>query len=118
MRCGTLRGAALSTTSGDFERQVGSQLDTDGREAEAGNGQWIALYKSGPAYQVLDNRTLMAVWRDAVTIAEPINSKFRRLPEGQAPQRAEHYRTLWRRFHAVRNLAALAALACLAAAAV
>jgi hypothetical protein len=67
MRCGTLRGAALSTTSGDFERQVGSQLDTDGREAEAGNGQWIALYKSGPAYQVLDNRTLMAVWRDAVT---------------------------------------------------
>jgi hypothetical protein len=52
------------------------------------------------------------------TIAEPINSKFRRLPEGQAPQRADHYRTLWRRFHALRNLAALAALACLAAAAV
>jgi uncharacterized membrane protein len=54
----------------------------------------------------------------SITIAEPINAKFRRLPEGQAPQRAERYRTLWRRFHAVRNLAALAALACLAAAAV
>jgi Domain of unknown function (DUF1772) len=54
----------------------------------------------------------------SITIAEPINSKFRRLPEGQAPQRAEHYRILWRRFHAVRNLAALAALACLAAAVV
>jgi hypothetical protein len=54
----------------------------------------------------------------SITIAEPINSKFRRLPEGQAPQRAEHYRTLWRRFHAVRNLAALAALTCFAAAAV
>jgi hypothetical protein len=54
----------------------------------------------------------------SITIAEPINSKFRRLPEGQVPQRAEHYRTLWRHFHAVRNLAALAALACLAAAAV
>jgi ferric-dicitrate binding protein FerR (iron transport regulator) len=54
----------------------------------------------------------------SITIAEPINSKFRRLPEGQAPQRAEHHRSLWRRFHAVRNLAALAALACLAAAAV
>src|SRR5258708_17518367 len=38
----------------------------------------------------------------SITIAEPINSKFRRLPEGQAPQRAEHYRTVWRRFHAVR----------------
>jgi len=54
----------------------------------------------------------------SVTIAEPINSKFRRLPEGKVPQRAEHYRTLWRRFHAARNLAALAALTCLAAAAV
>ena len=54
----------------------------------------------------------------SITIAEPINSKFRRLPEGQVPQRAEHYRTLWRHFHAVRNLVALAALACLAAAAV
>jgi len=54
----------------------------------------------------------------SITIAEQINAKFRRLPEGQAPQRAERYRTLWRRFHAVRNLAALAALAGLAAAAV
>ena len=54
----------------------------------------------------------------SITIAEPINSKFRRLPEGQAPEGAEHYRTLWRRFHAMRNLTALAALACLAAAAV
>jgi hypothetical protein len=55
VRRGTLRGAALSTTSGDFERQAeiprgaGSQLNTDGREAEAGNGQWIAFYNSGPA---------------------------------------------------------------------
>lgn len=54
----------------------------------------------------------------SVTIAEPINSKFRRLPEGQVPQGAEHYRTLWRHFHAVRSVAALAALTCLAAAAV
>jgi hypothetical protein len=30
----------------------------------------------------------------SITIAEPINSKFRRLPEGQMPERAEHYRTL------------------------
>ena len=26
----------------------------------------------------------------SITIAEPINSKFRRLPEGQVPPRAEH----------------------------
>ena len=28
----------------------------------------------------------------SITIAEPINSKFRRLPEGQMPERVEHYR--------------------------
>jgi hypothetical protein len=40
-------------------------------------------------------------------------------PERRAsPERAERYRTVWRRFHAARNLAALAALALLAAAAV
>ena len=71
---------------------------------------------SGLAWAGLGSIALVVV--ASITIAEPINSKFRRLPEGQAPQRAEHYRTLWRRFHAVRNLAALAALACLAAAAV
>ena len=54
----------------------------------------------------------------SIAIGEPINTKFRRLPEGQLPEQADHYRTLWRRFHAARNLAALATLACLAAAAV
>lgn len=53
----------------------------------------------------------------SITIAEPINSKFRRLPEGQVPERADYYRTFWRRLHAARNVAALAALACLTAAA-
>ena len=54
----------------------------------------------------------------SITIAEPINSKFRRQPEGQAPERAEHYRVVWRRFHAWRTVVALGALGCLAAAAV
>jgi hypothetical protein len=53
----------------------------------------------------------------SVAIGEPINSKFRRLPEGQIPERAEHYRDLWRKFHTVRTFAALASLACLTAAA-
>ena len=54
----------------------------------------------------------------SVTIAEPINSKFRRLPEGQMPEGAERYRDLWRRFHAGRTIAALVAFGCLTAAAV
>ena len=40
---------------------------TDGREAKAGIGQRIAFYNSVRPHQALDNRTPMAVWRDAVT---------------------------------------------------
>lgn len=54
----------------------------------------------------------------SVTLVEPINFKFRRLPEGQVPERAEYYRTFWRNFHAARNLLALLALGFIAAAAV
>ena len=50
----------------------------------------------------------------SVTIAEPINSKFRRLPEGAAPEGAEGYLRRWRRFHAARFAVALAALCCAA----
>jgi uncharacterized membrane protein len=53
----------------------------------------------------------------SITIAEPINSKFRRLQEGQIPEGAERYRVTWRRFHAARTVAVLAAFGCLAAAA-
>jgi hypothetical protein len=76
------------------------------RSGAAGNLAWVGL------------GFIVLVVVASIAIAEPINSKFRRLPEGQVPQRADHYRTLWRRFHAVRNLAALAALAFLAAAVV
>ena len=54
----------------------------------------------------------------SVAIAEPINSQFRRLPEGQVPADAARLRTWWRRFHAVRNASSLAAFGLLAAAAV
>jgi hypothetical protein len=53
----------------------------------------------------------------SLTIAEPINSKFRRLPEGQVPEGAERYREVWRRFHVGRTFVALTALGCLTAAA-
>lgn len=52
----------------------------------------------------------------SVIFAEPINSKFRRLSEGQAPEGAEQLRITWRRFHWARTVVALVALACLAAA--
>lgn len=54
----------------------------------------------------------------SIAIAEPMNSKFRRLPEGQIPADAERHRVDWRRFHAARNLVSLAAFCLLAAAAV
>jgi hypothetical protein len=52
----------------------------------------------------------------SIALAEPMNSKFRRLPEGQAPEGAEQLRITWRRFHFARAIVAVGALACLAAA--
>jgi len=54
----------------------------------------------------------------SVSFAEPVNSKFRRLPEGTVPEGAERYRVFWRRFHTCRNVVAIVALVSLAAAAV
>ena len=54
----------------------------------------------------------------SITLAEPINSKFRRLPEGLAPDRVERLRITWGRFHWARTGVALGALACLVAASV
>ena len=54
----------------------------------------------------------------SITLAEPINSKFRRLPEGQAPDRVERLRISWCRFHWARTVVALGVLACLVAASV
>jgi Domain of unknown function (DUF1772) len=54
----------------------------------------------------------------STTLAEPINSEFRRLPEGQAPDRVEQLRITWCRFHWARTVVALGALACLVAASV
>jgi hypothetical protein len=54
----------------------------------------------------------------SIALAEPMNSKFRRLPEGQAPDRVEQLRVAWCRFHWARTVVALGALACLVAASV
>lgn len=54
----------------------------------------------------------------SIVIAEPINSRFRDLPEGQLPDGAERYRIAWRRFHTARTIFTLAAFACCAEAVV
>jgi Domain of unknown function (DUF1772) len=45
----------------------------------------------------------------SIVVAEPINSRFRRLPEGAVPPDAERLRGRWRRFHLVRTGLALTA---------
>ena len=52
----------------------------------------------------------------SIVIAEPINSRFRELPEGQQPEGVEQLRLRWRRFHLARTSVALLSLTCLAAA--
>lgn len=52
----------------------------------------------------------------SLIVAEPINMRFRRLPEGDAPDGAERLRTRWRRFHYGRTLLGLAAFGCIVAA--
>lgn len=59
---------------------------------------------------------LVAIILASVAIAEPMNSKFRRLPEGEVPQDAGHIRDRWRAFHTARTVLALSVLACLAGA--
>ena len=46
-------------------------------------------------------------------IAEPINSRFRRLPEGILPPEADVLRRRWRQFHLARTCLGVAALVCL-----
>jgi hypothetical protein len=49
----------------------------------------------------------------SIIVAEPINSQFRRRPEGVVPPGAEQLRRRWRRFHLARTYLGLAALVCL-----
>ncbi|WP_020672974.1 DUF1772 domain-containing protein [Amycolatopsis nigrescens] len=82
---------------------------------------WFALDGSAGGARTLawiGAALIVLVMISSIVIAEPINTRFRRLPEGTAPERAERYRTIWRRFHFVRTVLALAAFACVSAAAV
>ena len=48
----------------------------------------------------------------SLIVAEPINARFRRLPEGDPPPSAERLRVTWRRFHYGRTLLGIAAFTC------
>lgn len=79
----------------------------------------FALNTGGPpaALAWVGVALIAAIMIASIAVAEPMNSKFRRLPEGQAPEGAEELRFRWRRFHLTRTVIALVALGCLSAAA-
>jgi Domain of unknown function (DUF1772) len=52
----------------------------------------------------------------SVGLGEPINSQFRRRPEGEVPVDVQGLRRRWSRMHLVRAATAIGAFACLAAA--
>ncbi|MGH2819266.1 MAG: DUF1772 domain-containing protein [Actinomycetota bacterium] len=56
---------------------------------------------------------LAVILVSSVILAEPINSRFRRRPEGVIPPDAERLRRAWRRFHLARTALAVGAWACL-----
>lgn len=56
---------------------------------------------------------LVVILAGSIVVAEPVNSQFRRRPEGVVPPDAERLRRLWRRFHLARTSLAVAALGCL-----
>lgn len=49
----------------------------------------------------------------SLVVAEPINGRFRRVPEGITPDRADRLRVTWRRFHYARTILGVAAFGCL-----
>jgi hypothetical protein len=60
---------------------------------------------------------LAAILVSSLVIAEPINSQFRRRPEGVVPPEADRLRRLWRRFHLARAALGVAAYVLLVVAA-
>lgn len=81
---------------------------------------YFALNSGGTAQLLAWSGTaLMAiVIIGSIAIAEPMNTKFRRLPEGEMPPGITVIRDRWRAFHNARTIVALATLACMAGAAI
>jgi Domain of unknown function (DUF1772) len=80
----------------------------------AAAGVFASLVDGGSRTLALAGIGLLAViLASSIVVAEPINSQFRRLPEGVVPPQAERLRRRWRRFHLLRTGLGVAALACL-----
>jgi len=79
---------------------------------------YFAFHATGPAKTLAWSAVAMIVLviLGSTLIAEPMNSKFRRLPEGTCPPDAAAIRDKWRAFHNLRTVVALLILACLAGA--
>jgi hypothetical protein len=56
---------------------------------------------------------LAVILVSSIALAEPINSQFRRRPEGVIPPEAEVLRRRWRIFHLIRTGIAVSAFTCL-----
>jgi hypothetical protein len=54
---------------------------------------------------------LAVILVSSIILAEPINSEFRRRPEGVVPPDADALRRRWRRFHLFRTVLAVSAFA-------
>jgi hypothetical protein len=61
---------------------------------------------------------VVVVMIGSVALMEPINSQFRRSPEGAIPDQAERLRARWRRLHVVRATLIVCSFAAMVAAAV
>ena len=80
----------------------------------AAAGVFASLAEGGARALALAAIGLLAVILvGSIVVAEPINSQFRRLPEGVVPPQAERLRRRWRCFHLVRTCLGIVALACL-----
>jgi Domain of unknown function (DUF1772) len=79
-----------------------------------GAGAFASLTDGAGRTLALAGIALLAVILvSSIIVAEPINSQFRRLPEGTVPPDAEALRRRWRRFHLVRTALAVAAFTAL-----
>ena len=76
----------------------------------AGGGAFASLTDGTARMLAVGGVALLAVILvSSIILAEPINSQFRRLPEGTVPPNAEGLRRRWRRFHLVRTAIAFGA---------
>jgi len=111
------RGMPLTQYGVDFRRSLHrvDPLQPILLVVAAAGAVWFALAASGDAsaFAWAGTAGLGVVMVSSIVIAEPMNSRFRRLPEGELPLDAERLRARWERFHLVRTVVAVATLICL-----